>query len=826
MSTKRRRSKPTSRTPAILPRHPVRRPFAGIAISFLSGILGGLLLPLSLPVVLGAGWLLLTLAFAARNFRFGFFAVYGAVACVACALAIASVFPSSPHHLDALIKRPHQHVVIRGMIAGDPTMEKSEDPEKAWESTFTAKAQAINRTGVWEDAVGNITVYWQGSHHIPPPKYGELWEWSGTLRKQTSRGAAWRHLPAFRFYVHDDASAQISEADGLWLKRISYRARQHAHRVLGEGLSAFPDHAGIMRALLLGYRHELPDSLEDLFAWTGTLHIFAISGVHVGVFAGLVIAALRLLGIPRARWALYLAPLLVVYTVGTGMRPSAVRACVMALVFASAYVFNRRPDPPTALAVAACLITGFDPPQLLAPGFIFSFVIVAGLMRLYPVFSRHTQPLLEGELYAPETSTGPRIVVLRYVLGLAAASLAAWLASTPLTAYYFNLFSPVALIGNLFVIPAAFLAVLAGCLSLLAGVFSSAWSEVFNFANVVILSLLIWIIEGLARLPGAYSVVPSPPLMWVLFYYAVFFGGLVVVSRFWRRACAGMALLLVLGGAWWWIHDRSMVVSVLDAGDGHAALIQQRGGVSVLYDAGPRYRSEHTLRALRRAGVQKLDVAVISNPRAGYLGGLPSVLDAMEVGELWIIDHPTRSPVWTEIAALAEEKKIPVIVRAAGDTGAWPGGMSWEALHPPRGASYRRAGDASLVLRVSSGAHAALLSGGASEAVEQAILQRRVSPRAHVWVIGNQGTDGIGSPGWLDEVAPDEVVLAVGPYNRRGWPDRDVLARLESGPWRLWRTDEGGAITVRADSAVRGGKRVDRLHVSRAYAPESETSDQ
>jgi len=75
-------------------------------------------------------------------------------------------------------------------------------------------------------------------------------------------------------------------------------------------------------------------------------------------------------------------------------------------------------------------------------------------------------------------------------------------------------------------------------------------------------------------------------------------------------------------------------------------------------------------------------------------------------------------------------------------------------------------------------------------------------------------------------VAPDEVVLAVGPYNRRGWPDRDVLARLESGPWRLWRTDEGGAITVRADSAVRGGKRVDRLHVSRAYAPESETSDQ
>jgi len=821
MSTTPRRSKvePVAPAPPRL-RHPLRRPFAGLAISFLSGQLAGLFFPLPASALLMLCWALLAGAILLRRTLAGLFPLHALIVASAWTLASNAVHPASPRHLDAWMERPREYVQLRGVIADDPILEPAATTTE-WTRTLTAQVLALNRAGGWEEAEGRVAVRWRASLDRPPPHYGEIWEWSGILRKQPDRGPSWRHLPSYRLTVDDRASSQTVIAGGNWVKQVSYRGRHHAHRLLGAGLENFPDQTGIMRALLLGYRQELPEHLQKLFALTGTLHIFAISGVHVGVFAGLMIAVIRLFGVPSSRWALYLAPMLILYTIGTGMRPSAVRACVMALVFVSAYLFQRRPDPPTALALAACLITAFDPPQLLAPGFIFSFVIVAGLMRLYPVLSHQAAPLLAGELYVPE-SQGRQKIVLRYVVGLAVASIAAWIASAPLTAYYFNLFSPVALIGNLFVIPAAFLAVLTGCLTLVTGALSPTLAEVFNFANVVILSGLIWIIEGLARLPGAYFHVRSPSLPWMLFYYAVLFGGLVITGRVWRRVAVLIAAGIAVSGLIFWAHDRSLVVTVLDAGDGHAALIQQRGGPSILYDAGPRYRSAHTVRAIRQAGAQRLDVVIISHPRAGHFGGLPDVLREMEVGEIWAVDHPTRSAVWAEALALATQKNIPVRIRAAGEAGVWPGGLSWEILHPPRRSVYRRAGDASLVLRVANGATSFLFTGGAGGRVEQTVLQGPVSPRADVWVIGNQGTDEAASEAWLQEVLPREVVLAVGPVNRRGWPEREVLARLGNGPWRLWRTDEWGAVTIRAHSAIRFGRRVDHLHVTPAYTPDQQ----
>ena len=88
----------------------------------------------------------------------------------------------------------------------------------------------------------------------------------------------------------------------------------------------------------------LPETEYTLFAATGTLHIFAISGLHVGVMAVLFAMVLKLAGLSRAHWILPLAPALVVYTLMTGMRVSALRACLMAICYGSAFLFQLGDD--------------------------------------------------------------------------------------------------------------------------------------------------------------------------------------------------------------------------------------------------------------------------------------------------------------------------------------------------------------------------------------------------------------------------------------------------------------------------------------------------
>ena len=260
----------------------------------------------------------------------------------------------------------------------------------------------------------------------------------------------------------------------------------------------------------------------------------------MGIVCLLFTFVLRALRVSRDRWVLALAPLLMAYTLATGARASAVRACIMAIIYYLAPLVGRRADVPSGIAAAAVLILAWAPAQLVDVGFIFSFVVVTGIVALYPLFE---QPL--RRLWAPDPfrlqpeNAGMRIWrgVLRYLCGLAAVSCSAWLASAPLTAYFFGWFAPVALVSNLLVIPLAFLIVVSGSLSLVAGSIWMLLADVFNHASLALVSLLVAVVRGLAKVPFGSMAVPVPPL-WVVFaWYAVLGAVLVFVRKRARSKC-------------------------------------------------------------------------------------------------------------------------------------------------------------------------------------------------------------------------------------------------------------------------------------------------
>ena len=111
--------------------------------------------------------------------------------------------------------------------------------------------------------------------------------------------------------------------------------------------------------------------------------------------------------------------------------------------------------------------------------------------------------------------------------------------------------------------------------------------------------------------------------------------------------------------------------------------------------------------------------------------------------------------------------------------GGFPGGVSWEALHPPETVESRKANDHSLVLRFARGTDSILLMGGAGLEVEKAILANPIEPAARVLLTGNHGAAGSASDDWIKLLAPEQVIVTAG-RNRYGHPANELLDRLEA----------------------------------------------
>ena len=300
------------------------------------------------------------------------------------------------------------------------------------------------------------------------------------------------------------------------------------------GLKEHGQVSGILNAVVLGYRSGLQGDAKRLFMETGTLHIFAISGLHVGIIVYLLTWVLRWLRVSRVHWALYLAPLLILYTLGTGARPSAVRACIMAILFYTAPLLGRKSDSLCSVATACLLILVFAPWQLFEIGFIYSFVVVTGLIVLCPLMeSRMAHLWVKDEMMVEEEARWLQLLRAgaRRLCSLVSLSFVAWLVSAPLTNYFFGRCSPIALLSNIIVIPAAFVMVMLGCLSLVAGPCASVFAVVLNWGNKLLVISLFAVMKMISRIPFGSNECASLPLVAVLAWYVAIIAGAMFLRQ-------------------------------------------------------------------------------------------------------------------------------------------------------------------------------------------------------------------------------------------------------------------------------------------------------
>ncbi|MEO6283867.1 MAG: ComEC/Rec2 family competence protein [Dyadobacter sp.] len=203
---------------------------------------------------------------------------------------------------------------------------------------------------------------------------------------------------------------------------------------------------GLVKAMLLGRRDDLGTDQVDDYVASGTVHILSVSGMHVAII--FLVISFLLGWVKRWKYGRFVYLFLVIlllgfYAVATGLPPSVQRATLMCIVFVIAEVFSRKHQAMNTLAVSAFLILLFDPSALYDVGFQLSYLAMSGIFLLY-------EPILS--IYNPENLGNPGNRVLKYLWQVTALSLAAQLATFPLSLYYFHQFPTYFWLVNPFVI--------------------------------------------------------------------------------------------------------------------------------------------------------------------------------------------------------------------------------------------------------------------------------------------------------------------------------------------------------------------------------------
>ena len=628
---------------------------------------------------------------------------------------------------------------------------------------------------VWMGAdsarVGETAVPVNGLNRLPPDvEAGDRWDM--TLRLKAPHGSRNPHGFDFELwlweqgvqatgYVRATARDPVPQRLGQTWRHPVALARQSVRERI---YARVPDRqsAGLLAALVVGDQAAIDRVDWDVFRATGVAHLVSISGLHITMFAwGAALAVGWLwrrsgalcLALPAPNAALVGGVLLATaYAFFSGWGVPAQRTCLMLATVALLRLSGARWPWPLVWMLACAVVVASDPWALLQPGFWLSFVAV-------------------GVLFA--TDSGAARAGSTGASGLKGKILAnlqeQWVitvALTPLTLLLFGQVSVVGLAANALAIPWVTLVVTP--LAMLGVLLSPVW-DVAAWALGALLAYLQW----LAAWPWATVSVAVPPL-WAAM--AGVLGGLLLVMPWpWSLRAMGVPLLLPV---LLWRAPLPPVgqfeLLAADIGQGNAVLVRTANH-ALLYDAGPRFSLEsdaghRVLVPLLQALHTRLDTVVLSHRDMDHVGGAPAVLTM----------QPQAALIGSMETSNALQSLRPAQRCVSGQHWEWDG-VQFDILHP-QATDYDTAAKSnamSCVLRISNGAHTALLVGDIEQPQEARLVQAGVNLKSDVLLLPHHGSKTSSSPAFLDAVSPRIAMVQAGYRNRFGHPAPEVVARLQ-----------------------------------------------
>lgn len=245
-----------------------------------------------------------------------------------------------------------------------------------------------------------------------------------------------------------------------------------------------------------------------------------------------------------------------------------------------------------------------------------------------------------------------------------------------------------------------------------------------------------------------------------------------------------------------------MKIHFIDVGQGDCTLLQTPDNRNILVDAGGKDTAEDVVQYLKRQGVSRIDLLVITHPHDDHIGGLPRVLEEFGVSMVVDTGSPHGSETYRKILENIDARRIDY--RLAKE---WPSlqisrCISFDIIWPPEG--YAPDGNdalnnSSIVIRVKYGETSLLLAGDIQSEAEDFLLADRQDFQSTILKVAHHGSDDSTSNEFLQVVQPEYAVVSVGIDNPYGHPSSALLRRLYATGAHVYRTDHNGTVVFTTD---------------------------
>ncbi len=821
----------------------MQRPVVFITFLFIGGICIGLLTKIPPYLTLGTGFLLWVLCFLSLYlYKFRIFLL----PCLPIFLVVISIayYDCRTEHLPGnhveYVLTTHKSLQrITGVIIHPPVLLDENTVNKRllqiksghisgeshYKISFTIRAEEIETASGWKDISGVVKV------HLYPSE-DELLKANNTLplinkliygQRVTLFGYAFlpkppgnphefdyksylqRQMPPVRCFMTVVNTNNIRVRESYRNNGI-YSILYALHNSLNNTIYTytFSNSAPLISSMLLGNRVDLPIETIDAFMKTGVIHFIAISGFNVGIIVFTVLLPLRFLGINQTLSTLIILLVIALYSLLTGLNPPVLRASIMAAVFFCSFFVRRQWDITSSIFAAVFFILMRNPSDLFNIGFQLSVLATMGIV--------YGTSKIEGALFKTalfietlqvKAEQGRLFFLKKYLRKSFCVSLAAWLATLPLTAHYFHLFTPFIPIINIIVFPLFWIIIVCGIALLTLGTVCPPLASVSAWLASNADRALESLVSNLASLPYSYFYTrgPSPIeiagyyLFLIVLLYRNFFSIDLVSIAIFGLASAN---ILIFSGMLKFTH-RSVKITCLDVGHGSAVVIRFPNGKNLLYDAGSwqNYDIGKNIVApfLWGQNIKTLDLVIISHEHKDHHSGLPSIIERFPVKSVYSQPHLFSSREGKRILTSLGKKHIRTAALSYGEalTGFEPAVV--KILHPPFGWGITSPNDNSCVVRIEYLGCSIILCADIEEQGIKSIMTKLPGIKADIIHVPHHGSFISNLKEFLNTVRPTYAFI----NSSDGITSRKTLDILQKHHIIVLQTHREGAITFTLD---------------------------